>query len=64
MVAQKEYSKNRLGGFNPQVARPSSSGSLARSQVPPGNAVLEALPPGPSRERQQPTVLRYQAPAW
>jgi hypothetical protein len=48
---------NRLGGFTPQLAR------LARSQVPPGNAVLWAAASG-AEGRQQPTDLRYQAGAW
>jgi hypothetical protein len=38
---------NRLGGFTPQ---------LARSQVPPGNAVLWAAASG-AEGRQQPTDL-------
>jgi hypothetical protein len=39
---------NRLGGFTPQ---------LARSQVPPGNAVFEALPPAPKGGRASRSAL-------
>ncbi|HBE18353.1 MAG TPA: hypothetical protein DDW51_12245 [Cyanobacteria bacterium UBA11367] len=48
MVAQKKYSIKSIGGSPPRwlvLAR----WLVPRSQVPPGNAVLEALPPAPKR---------------